>query len=207
MPIHLSGSTRVLFQGDSITAAHRALNDADLGKGYVRHIADALAVTHPGVSVANRGVSGDRVADLSDRWATDTLATRPEVLSVLIGVNDTWRRYDRGETTSAEDYERNYRGILRRSTEQGSRLVLIEPFLLPVRAEQWSWREDLDRRIHVVRRLADEFDAALLAADGLLHQAACARGGAHVLTDDGVHLTPTGHEVLADAWLRLVEEA
>ncbi|MFD6276339.1 SGNH/GDSL hydrolase family protein [Streptomyces sp. NPDC060209] len=205
MPVQLSGSVGILFQGDSITAAGRVPgDDNDLGHGYVRLIADALAVSHPSSRVHNRGVSGNRAADLLQRWDSDTLSLRPAVLSVLVGVNDTWRRYDRGETTSHESYENTYRELLRQAASQGTRLVLVEPFLVPVRTEQWAWREDLDERIHVVRRLAREFDASLLAADGLLHQAAQESGDPSVITEDGVHPTAAGHAVLARAWLRLV---
>ncbi|WP_424921846.1 SGNH/GDSL hydrolase family protein [Streptomyces sp. wa1] len=205
MAVQLVGSAEVLFQGDSITAAGRDPgDDSDLGHGYVRLIADALATSHPTSRVHNRGVSGNRAADLLRRWDADTLSLRPAVLSVLVGVNDTWRRYDRGETTSPEAYEGTYRELLRQAASQGARLVLIEPFLIPVQPEQWAWREDLDGRIHAVRRLAREFDASLLASDGLLHQAARESGDPHVITGDGVHLTAEGHAVLAREWLRLV---
>ena len=205
MPVQLSGPADILFQGDSITAAGRDPGDEyDLGHGYVRLIADALAVSHPASRVRNRGIGGDRAADLLRRWAPDTLALRPAVLSVLVGVNDTWRRYDSGETTPPEAYEDTYRELLAQAASQGTRLVLVEPFLVPVRPEQWAWREDLDARIHAVRRLANEYGASLLAADGLLHQAARESGDPSVITEDGVHPTAAGHAVLARAWLRLV---
>ncbi|MFG2926699.1 SGNH/GDSL hydrolase family protein [Streptomyces sp. NPDC048305] len=205
MAVHLSGSADVLFQGDSITAAGRELgDDTDLGHGFVRLVADSLATSQPTSQVHNRGVGGDRASDLLQRWSRDTLALRPAVLSVLVGINDTWRRYERGEETSSQAYEDTYRELLRQSAVQGTRFVLIEPFLIPVHPEQWARREDLDQRIQVVRRLAEEFDASLLAADGLLHQAARELGDPRAITDDGVHLTAEGHGVLARAWLRLV---
>ncbi|MEK8146570.1 hypothetical protein NKH18_50900 [Streptomyces sp. M10(2022)] len=83
-----------------------------------------------------------------------------------------------GRSSSLSSYEDDYRAILTQVRDGlGAQLILIEPFLVPVTAEQWSWREDLDPRIQVVRRLAQEFDAALLAADGLLNQAARTAGG------------------------------
>ncbi|MFI6875187.1 SGNH/GDSL hydrolase family protein [Streptomyces sp. NPDC050400] len=194
----------LLFQGDSITAAKRDPGDSsDLGHGFVSRIAHTLAGTRPDLRVVNRGISGDRAADLARRWQEDTLTQRPDLVSVLVGVNDTWRRFDRDDPTSTDAYERSYRDVLARSAKQGSLLVLVEPFLLPVRAQQWAWREDLDRRISVVRRLTEEFDAQLLAADGLLNQAARTHGAPSALTTDGVHLTETGHDVLASAWLAL----
>jgi len=202
---NLTRATRLLFHGDSITAAGRSPeNTEDLGHGYVRLIAGALRSTHPALRVANRGVSGFRVRDLRRTWPEDVLAQRPDVLSVMIGVNDTWRRYDAGDATSAADYTRDYRHLLDAVAAGGTRLVLVEPFLVPVSEEQWTWREDLDGRIHAVRRLAEEYDALLLAADGLLNQAARRGGGPAKVTSDGVHLEPFGHAVLATAWLDLV---
>ncbi|MEU9652080.1 SGNH/GDSL hydrolase family protein [Streptomyces sp. NPDC048110] len=206
MALQLPTRGCLLFQGDSITASQRDPDDgAALGHGFVSRIARALASSHPQLRVVNRGVSGDRVSDLVRRWQEDCLALQPSVVSVLVGVNDTWRRFDRDDPTPVEAYERSYRNILTRSARQDSHLVLVEPFLVPFRDEQWAWREDLDQRIAAVRRLSREFDAPLLAADGLLNQAVHAHGGPAALTNDGVHLTEAGHVVLADAWLALAD--
>lgn len=205
MPVPFDDSFRLLFQGDSITDAGRDRADGfSLGNGYVSLIAGRLAAVGYRGRVLNRGIGGNRVADLRARWQRDTLDLAPGLLSVMIGVNDTWRRYDSDEITTVEDYARDYRHILEQARAAGARLVLIEPFLVPVEDAQWAWREDLDGRIHVVRRLAAEFDAALLAADGLLNQAAREAGSPTAIARDGVHLTPEGHAVLAAAWGRLV---
>jgi acyl-CoA thioesterase I len=208
MTITLSARSTVLFQGDSITDCGR-LDDPDggLGEGYARLAAALLRTTHLDAApvFVNRGISGNRVADLRARWGRDAVDLRPDLVSVLIGVNDTWRRYDSGEVTTVEAYEKDYRHILARlRDETDARLLLVEPFLVPVSADQWGWREDLDPRIQVVRRLAEEFGAALLAADGLMNQAARAAGSPQAVAGDGVHPTPYGHRVLAEAWTALV---
>ncbi|MFE7752952.1 SGNH/GDSL hydrolase family protein [Streptomyces sp. NPDC057428] len=205
MTISLNGSAVVLFQGDSITDVGRD-PDNPLGRGYVRTAADLVRSARPddGITFLNRGVAGDRVSDLRARWREDATDLEPDVVSVLIGVNDTWRRYDSGEVSPAQAFEDDYRAVLTQVRErQDTQLILIEPFLIPVREEQWAWREDLDPRIQAVRRLAEEFDAVLLAADGLLNQAARAAGGAEHIAGDGVHPTPLGHELLAEAWVAL----
>ncbi|MCX5208081.1 GDSL-type esterase/lipase family protein [Kitasatospora sp. NBC_00240] len=206
MPLVLPPGATVLFQGDSITDAGRdRYADTHLGDGYAALAAERLRAARPGVTVLNRAVSGDRVRDLRARWERDTLAHRPALLSVMVGVNDTWRQFDLGEPSPVEIWERDYRQLLTGLRERyDTRLVLIEPFVVPVIPQQWAWREDLDPRIHAVRRLAAEFDARLLAADGLLNQAARAAGGPEAIADDGVHPTPLGHRVLADAWADLV---
>ncbi|MEV3933683.1 SGNH/GDSL hydrolase family protein [Streptomyces sp. NPDC053728] len=207
MTISLHRSATVLFQGDSITDVGRLVEpDSPLGNGYARIAADRVRAERPdsGITFLNRGIGGDRVADLRARWREDAMDLRPDVVSVLIGVNDTWRRYDSGAVTTVRDYEDDYRAILTQVRDElDAQLILIEPFLVPVRDEQWAWREDLDPRIQTVRRLSEEFGAALLAADGLLNQAARAAGGAECIAGDGVHPTPLGHALLADAWAAL----
>ncbi|MEU8512833.1 GDSL-type esterase/lipase family protein [Kitasatospora sp. NPDC048722] len=206
MPSDLPLSTVVLFQGDSITDAGRDRTDpASLGDGYAARAATALHTAHPGATVLNRAVAGDRIRDLRDRWDRDALAHQPDLLSVMIGVNDTLRRYDSGLASPPDHWEDTYGHLLDRVRERfDTRLLLIEPFLVPVTPEQWAWREDLDPRIHAVRRLATEFGALLLAADGLLNQAARTVGAPDRIAADGVHPTPYGHRLLAAAWSDLV---
>jgi len=199
------GST-VLLIGDSITDAGRDRDDpGSLGFGYAAMVASLFAANHPGhrVRFVNRGIGGNRVVDLYDRWDKDCLALKPDVVSIMVGVNDTCRRYDRNDPTSPDSFAERYRDLLIRSTGQGAALVLLEPFLLPAREELWGYREDLDPKVGVVRRLAYEFGATLVATDGLMAQAAAASNSQEWSTD-GVHPTPAGHALLAQAWLAAV---
>lgn len=210
MAVGIPRGSRVLFIGDSITDAGRNREEGeDLGQGYVLMAAASFSARHPrhGVRFLNRGIAGDRVRDLVARWDADCLDLAPDVVSVLIGINDTWRRFDSAEETPTAAYERDYRDLLRRARERlDARFILIEPFLLPIGEDQHAWRPDLDPRIGVVRRLATEFDAALVPADGAF-AAAIADAGPAVWSTDGVHLTPAGHAFLARAWLRRVHPA
>lgn len=197
----------VLFQGDSITDAGRNYADpADLGTGYAMLVAAWFSAAYPEkrVRFLNRGISGNRVRDLRQRWQRDCLDLRPTWVSILIGVNDTWRRYDSGDPTSAEAFERDYRAILMATRDRlDARLIICEPFLLPVPDDRIAWREDLDPKIAAVRRLAREFDALYIPLDGLFAAAATRREPAFWLPD-GVHPTPAGHALIAQAWLRTV---
>lgn len=207
MTVEVLPGTRVLFIGDSITDAGRdRANPDDLGHGYALIAAALFGARHPDLAVefVNRGIGGDRVRDLRRRWSDDCLALYPGLVSVMIGINDTWRRFDSGEATTVEEYEADYRAILTAVRERSDpRFVLIEPFLLPVTANQHAWRADLDPRIAATRRLAEEFNAALVPADGLFARAA-ADAGAYTWVTDGVHLTPAGDALLAEAWLTAV---
>lgn len=207
MTIRLADGATVMFTGDSITDAWRlAPADNPLGHGYVLHAVAGHGVRRPtsGIRWLNSGVGGNRVVDLEARWQQDVLAPRPDVLSVLVGINDVWRRYDSDSPTTLESFRAGYRRLLTQAAESGVRdLVLIEPFLVPV-GEQTRWREDLDPKIQAVRELAREFGAHLLAADGMFAQRS-ATTGSEVWAEDGVHPTPAGHRLLADAWLQLVD--
>lgn len=155
----------VLFQGDSITDAGRVRdNGNDLGRGYALMAAAQFSAKYPEkqVQFLNRGISGNRVVDLQQRWDQDCLNLKPNLVSIYIGINDTWRRYDRNDPTSTESFEAGYRDLLTQTAETGAKLVLIEPFVLPVPEDRKQWREDLDPKITVVRELAREFDARLV---------------------------------------------
>jgi acyl-CoA thioesterase I len=202
----LSSGSRVVLVGDSITDAGRRVDtEFGLGHGYAARVAGVCG--RHGVEVLNRGVNGHRVVDLQARWDVDVLALEPDLVSIKIGVNDTWRRYDAGEATSVEQFEAGYRDLIDRTRAgaPGAEIVLVEPFLVPVRAEQWAWREDLDPKIQVVRRLAVEHGLPLVATDGPFAEAVAASGsGPQAWAYDGVHPTPAGHDLLARAWLSVV---
>ncbi len=205
---HIAEGATVLFQGDSITDADRArFYPDDLGRGYALMAAGWFAARHPelGAHFLNRGVSGDRVIDLLARWEDDCLALRPDLLTILIGVNETWRAFDAGDPTTTDAFERGYRALLTRTHETlpATRFILMEPFLLPVAPEHDAWRADLDPKIQATRRLAREFGATLIPLDGLFAQAATRREAAFWAAD-GVHPTPAGHALIAQAWLRTV---
>ncbi|MEV0283858.1 SGNH/GDSL hydrolase family protein [Kribbella sp. NPDC050820] len=190
----------VVFAGDSVTDCGRRTDPEGLGNGYVRDLYDDLAGRRP--RIVNAGTSGNRAVDLVARWSTDVLAHEPSLVSILIGINDTWRRYDEDDPTTAESFEASYRALLDPLT---CPVVLVEPFLLPVKAGQDGWREDLDPKLEVVRKLAVEYGAILVPADVELNRMA-AGAGAAALADDGVHPTAAGHRAIADLWRRVVLE-
>ena len=190
----MSDSTPVVvFAGDSVTDCGRREDPRGLGNGYVERIAASPLTA--GLRIVNRGISGDRVRDLRARWEADVVSADASMVSILVGVNDTWRRFDSGDPTSAESFATDYRALL--DGVAGVPLVLIEPFLLPARPEQHAWREDLDEKIAVVHELASEYSATLIRADSLLPLA----GTAEELAPDGVHPSEEGHETLARLWL------
>lgn len=195
----------VLFQGDSITDAGRSReDDSNLGNGYAMMTAAWFSTLYPEKQVRfiNRGISGDRVKDLQRRWKEDCLDLKPMWVSILIGINDCWRRYDSNDPTSVGDFEAVYRDILRQVKDGlNARIILCEPFVLPVPEDRKRWREDLDPKIDVVRNLAREFGALLVPLDGLFAQASTLRNPGF-WAPDGVHPSPAGHALITKAWLQ-----
>lgn len=200
----MSHPARFVFAGDSITDCDRDRSDpASLGEGYVRLLADALAGGAAGageVDVRNAGVSGDRAVDLEARWAADVVAARPDVLTVYVGVNDTWRRFDSDDPTSADAFEATLRRLVAALPAPRPRLLFVEPFLLPVRAEQEGWLEDLAGKRAAVARVAADVGATVVPLHERLTAAAAVEGAA-AIAPDGVHPSPAGHATIAAAWL------
>ncbi len=192
----------IVFIGDSITDAGHRQDPEHLGGGYVRLVADRLGARGDSRPIINSGNSGDRIGDLRARWERDALDHQPGTLSVYVGINDTWRRYKTGEATSAERFEIVYRSLLEEARALWQpRMVLVEPFVVPVSEQQQSWGvEDLDEKREVVASLATEFGAAFVPLHTIMTIAA--KGdGAESLAADGVHPTAVGNELIAEAWL------
>ncbi|CAM5403636.1 lysophospholipase [Streptomyces spiroverticillatus] len=203
--MQINADDTLLFIGDSITDAGRDRTDAtSLGNGYVHEIAQTLrsrTSNGSGPRVINKGLNGNRVYDLESRWSTDVTALRPTVLTVKIGINDTWRRYDRGLPSPVHDFEACLNRLLACATRTfAARLVVITPFLLPVTPDQERWFDDLLPRTDAVLRAAHDNGAQVVRADHVLLSAAQEREPAD-LAPDGVHPSPLGHRLIADAWL------
>jgi len=189
-----------VFIGDSVTDCDR-LAEPPYGDGYVFKIANSGRLSG---EIINVGTSGHRLIDLENRWNTDVLAHHPTLVSVAIGINDTWRRYDDNDLTSVEAFEESYRRVLTATQAQGNpKLVLCEPFLLAVRDEMNTWREDLDPKIAVVHKMAAEFNAKLVPFDQRFNDLAREMSMSE-LAEDGIHPSKLGHQIMADLWLRTV---
>ncbi len=200
-------SQRILFQGDSITDAGRNRTvSSGLGTGYAMMCASRISASHPqlNLSFINRGVSGDLAGDLVERWQEDCIDLAPDWVSILIGINDTWRHFDQNQETPAAVFEQNYRKVLDRTrTRLSCGLIICEPFVLPYHEDRLRWRDDLDPKIRVARKLAIEFGAIYVPFDGLF-AAACAKREAAFWAPDGVHPSDAGHALMAQAWIEAV---
>jgi lysophospholipase L1-like esterase len=203
----------ILFQGDSITDTQRNRDVAlpnhghALGNGYVNLIASTLLHHYPtsGLQIYNRGISGNRVVDLYARWRIDAINLRPNVISILIGVNDTWHHFGSDNGVEVDRYAQVYRMLLEYTRQQLSdtQFVLCEPFVLPCGVVQPAWQEEMAARQQIVRTLAADFDAIFVPFQAQFDRVANTPSPAYWL-GDGVHPTPAGHHLMAETWRQSV---
>lgn len=159
----------------------------------------------------NRGISGNTVADLKARWQTDALDLKPDVLSILIGVNDVGRALRSKKDVDVDAFEADYRSLLDQSRKLNPdlKIVLLEPFVLPVtrvKAAWAAWRGRIDRLRWVVAKLASEYKAILLKTQEVFDAAANRVEPSHWIWD-GVHPLPQGHELIARNWIETAARA
>lgn len=197
---------KILFQGDSITDAGRNREDChDLGNGYPKFAAENIREAFPDVDIefVNLGISGNQTKDLVDRLESDFVDVQPDIVSILIGVNDTWHHAADRSWLSNEKFEENYRTVLEAiKTRTNAKILIIEPFLIPIE-DKLYFREDLDPKIQIVRKLAREYADAYLPIDGLL-AAGYIGTEPTVYAADGVHPTEEGARFIADYYLEAV---
>ncbi len=203
----------VLFQGDSITDAGRDRgqennpnNARALGDGYAFLIAAQLLAGGPGagLKIFSRGISGNKVFQLAERWDKDCLALKPNVVSILIGVNDIWHTLNGNYQGTVEIYERDYRALLERTQRAlpGVRLVVCEPFVLRCGAVNDKWFPEFDRYRAAAQQVAQDFRATFVPFQSLFDEAVKQAPPAYWAAD-GVHPTIAGAERMAAEWLHV----
>lgn len=201
----------VLFQGDSITDCGRNRSSAEpnstgaLGTGYPLLVTAAVLAAHADRALRfyNRGISGNKVPDLQLRWTGDALDLQPDVLSVLIGVNDFWHKLDFGYSGTVRDYEEQYAALLdqtRRALPR-VRLIVLEPFVLRCGAVTERWFPEFDLRRAAAARVASRARATFVPLQSVFNQRTRSSPPEYWAAD-GVHPTPAGHAVIAQQWRR-----
>ncbi len=210
----------ILFQGDSITDCSRDRNAAGaapraFGYGYPLSVASRLALDHPGeYQYINRGISGNRIVDLYARIKIDLLNLRPDYMSILLGINDVWHEVAYKNGVATPKFERVYRMILDEIYEElpDIKILLFTPFVLegtatvdPENPAKWeAFRDGSAERAETVMRIAKDYPVALSVTQPLFDAAAgCVP--ALQLTNDGVHPSLAGNEILAREFIKWFE--
>lgn len=208
----------ILFQGDSITDTGRsrdkgktdvANNQPGLGNGYAWLAAAQLLVDRPAdeLRIFNRGISGHKVFQLAERWQADCLDLRPDVLSILIGVNDIWHSLDPrlNYKGTVEIYERDYHALVEGTLKAlpKVKLVICEPFVLRCGAVKDSWFPEFDKYRAAAKRVADKQRATFVPFQAMFDAAIKFAPPEH-WAGDGVHPSPAGAALMAHFWLKAV---
>lgn len=191
----------LVFFGDSITEWGRDReNPTSLGTGYVKYVSNYLLDVYPTIKLYNRGIGGNHIQDLNER-IHDCLDLEPSVVILLIGINDVWHGVglqEFGSDDEQERFEREYVRLLTSLKNAGiERVLLIEPFVLDDPVDRLSWREDLNKKIRVVRNMAKRFQFEFVPLDGLINEKAIKCGAKMLTGKDGVHPTPVGAAFIA----------
>jgi lysophospholipase L1-like esterase len=204
----------ILFQGDSITDAGRKRdnNEANsqpaLGNGYAWLAAAKLLVDHASadLTIYNRGVSGNKVYQLDERWDADCIKLKPNVVSILIGVNDIWHKLNGNYDGTLEKYETDYRALLARTKQElpEVRLVVCEPFVLRCGAVTEKWFPEFDGYCAAARKVAEEAGATFVPFQSMFDGAAKIAPPER-WAKDGVHPSADGAALMAHEWLRTVK--
>ena len=212
--ISLQKDDVILFQGDSITDAGRDRNSQNpntspmMGSGYVIQAAGELLFKYAdkNLTIYNKGISGNKVHQLAERWETDCMRLKPNVLSILIGVNDYWHTKTGDYRGTVKTYEDDLRALLKRTFAVFPNLKLIigEPFAVTgIRAVDSSWYPEFDKYREAAKKIADEFKAVFIPYQKVFDEAQKRAPGVY-WTHDGVHATLAGAHLMANAWMKAI---
>lgn len=205
----------ILFQGDSITDAGRKKdensvnNAAALGTGYAMLAASELLYKHTGknLQIYNRGISGNKVYQLAERWDKDALDLKPNVLSILIGVNDFWHKIQGRYEGTIDVYKKDYKALLDRTKQKlpDLKLIIGEPFAVSgIKAVDEKWFPAFNEYRVAAREIAEQYGAVFIPYQSVYDKAQSSAPGVY-WTFDGVHPSVAGARLMAEAWLKAVK--
>lgn len=197
---------KIIFFGDSITDAGRDReNPENLGNGFVLFAANKLRLLYPDrdFKILNKGISGDRTSELLERIDVDVVREKPDLVVLLIGINDVWRRFDSGMITTDKQFRDNYKKLVETIRGTGARLILVEPFLLDV-TDKKRFRPYLDAFNKIIREIASA-EIPLVPMDeifrGLSQDIAPVKFAA-----DGIHPTHRGCRYIANLAVKEIKK-
>jgi lysophospholipase L1-like esterase len=209
----ISKGDTVLFQGDSITDSGRVRSQAPnlasrrFGYGYVYFIAGRLMAEKPEykLNLINRGISGNTVTDLTDRWDADCIQLKPDVLSILIGVNDIWHTFQGTYNGTVEKYETGYRALLERTVKAlpDVKLIICEPYVLRCGSVTDEWFPEFDHYRAAAKKMSKEFKTEFVPFQTMFDNAVKDAESTY-WSEDGVHPTIAGAALMANEWLKVV---
>lgn len=213
--IKLEKDDIILFQGDSITDAGRDRtnltpnNNKALGTGYAFLTVAELLNKNPdkNLTIYNRGISGNKVYQLANRWDKDCLELKPTVMSIMIGVNDFWHTLTNGYTGTIEIYKNDYIKLIDRTKAAlpNLKLIIIEPYFVNgIRPEEAKWHPTFDEHRKAAKEIAEKYDATFIPLQSMFDEAV-KQASPKYWTPDGVHPSMAGASLISHAWLDVVK--
>jgi lysophospholipase L1-like esterase len=204
----------ILFQGDSITDAGRKKDDAAsnaagaLGSGYAMIATSDLLFKYAdkNLKIYNRGISGNKVYQLAERWDKDCLDLKPNVLSILIGVNDFWHKVLGRYDGTIETYRKDFKALLDRTKQKlpDVKFIIGEPYaVIGIKAVDEKWYPEFNDYRAAAKEIAESYDAVFIPYQAVYDKAQKEAPGVY-WTADGVHPTLAGANLMAHAWMEAV---
>ena len=205
---------KILFYGDSITDMGRSKEDPNhpafgYGVGYPNFVVGELAYSEPNkYQFVNRGISGNRIVDLYARIKADVWNHEPDVMSILIGVNDVWHEWGGKNGVELERFDRVYRMLIEDTKKKlpNVKIILCEPFVLKGAATnseegQWEHFSQVKEYAKAVKKIAEDYGLAFVALQDKFDEAA-EKYGVETYLYDGVHPATAGAKLIAEEWLK-----
>lgn len=197
----------ILFQGDSITDAGRSReDDNNLGGGYPHLVKATLGFEHPEeYKFINRGISRNRVVDLYARIKVDIINLKPDVMSILIGVNGVWLEFAIQNGVDAEKYYKIYSMLIEeiQAALPDIKIMILEPFTLcgdGNRNYYEDFRAEVEKRAEKAKQIAEKYNLTFIPLQKKLDEADKIAPGYWLR--DGVHPTEMGHELIKREWIK-----
>lgn len=200
---------KILFQGDSITDAGRVReNEEHLGGGYPNLVKAELGFLNPGeYTFVNKGISGNRVVDLYARIKKDIINLKPDVMSILIGVNDVWHEFSEAPNgVDVDKYFKIYCMLIEevKAALPDIKIMIMEPFTLKGTGNEAYWdsfKAEVEKRAAKAREVAEKYNLTFIPLQEKLDEAAKTAPNNYWL-GDGVHPTVIGHELIKREWIK-----
>ncbi|MEN3013759.1 MAG: SGNH/GDSL hydrolase family protein [Endomicrobiia bacterium] len=190
---------KILFQGDSITDSNRNYSSSGLGEGYVFIVAAWLKAIYPQLELEffNRGISGDTVLDLKNRWVDDCIDLGADVISILIGINDC------NKNISNDDYLKSYEEILKLSKQKlkNPYFILMEPFILEIDKYHRKIKKSVEEKCEIVKFLSKKYNGIVVPLYSIFEKLSKIKSPEYWAAD-GIHPTLQGHFVIALEFLK-----
>lgn len=196
-----------MFQGDSITDCSRGQGNPT-GIGYPFLVEAALGADYPGeYSFFNRGISGNRIVDVYARIKADITNLKPDVMSLLIGVNDVWHEYSENPNgVDPEKFMRIYSMLIEEIKAElpDIKIMILEPFVLKGKGTEANWpafETEVAKRAEKANLIAEKYNLPFITLQDKFTEAAKLAPNEYWLAD-GVHPTMKGHELIKREWLK-----